>query len=171
MSWTSRTSKASLVSPGELFNFKKSIEIDGGTLGTFKINEKRHGVYKIKAWQDLNDGGKLTKTRNLIFKGRIYDQPNNDDLINFAGRIKIHKYTNSYCEKNCSREDKNLLDNDDNFKGLVNKSDDCCTFNCYEGSYSELTLRNNISGEKYHAEADTKFEYNPEVIPNDEIIC
>lgn len=46
-----------------------------------------------------------------------------------------------------------------------------CTSNCYKGSYSELTLRNNISREECHAEADTKFEYNPEVIPNDEIIC
>lgn len=34
---------------GKLFNFRKLIEINGGTLGIFKINEKRHGVYKIKA--------------------------------------------------------------------------------------------------------------------------
>ena len=168
MSSARRTIKASSVSPEELFNFNQSIEVDGGKVGKFKINEKRNGVYKIKVWQDFNDSKKLTKTKNLIFKGRFYDVPNNDELINFAGKIRVSKYLESHCEENCPVE--NTM-NPDRTNEYSNTTERCCYVECYEGSRSVLSLRSDTSGIEYIAIADIRFQYNPEIITIEDLAC
>ena len=168
MSSARRAVKASSVSPGELFDFNRSIEVDGGKVGKFGINEKRNGVYKIKVWQDLSDSKKLTKTQNLIYKGRFYDVPSNDDLINFVGKIKVSKYLESYCEQDCL--DENNISTEDTNK-YSDSTERCCYVECYEGSRSALSLTSDASGIVYIPNPDIRFQSNPVIVTSDNLSC
>ena len=62
-----RTIKATSIFAFETFNFNKSIDYQGETLGLIKLIERKPGIIKAKVYQELN--GNLTK-KDLIFKGR-----------------------------------------------------------------------------------------------------
>ena len=167
MSSARRTVKASSVSPEELFDFNQSIEVDGGKVGKFKINEKRNGVYKIKVWQNLSNSKKLTKTQNLIYKGRFYDVPSNDDLINFVGKIKIGKYSKCHCQRVCYVE--NSISTDD--IEYSDTTERCYSLECSLGSRSVLSLISDTSGIEYRADADIRFQFNPVIVPSEGLAC
>ena len=72
------------------FEFNKSINYKGETLSQLKLREKNPGVFKVKVFQDLNGDGVMTKS-DLIFKGKIKNVEDTDDLTNFIGTIKLKK--------------------------------------------------------------------------------
>ena len=72
------------------FEFNKSINYKGETLSQLKLREKNPGVFKVKVFQDLNGDGVMTKS-DLIFKGKIKNVEDTDDLTNFLGTIKLTK--------------------------------------------------------------------------------
>ena len=87
-----RTIKAGSVFNGEVFEFNRSINYKGKKLSRFKLKEKQPGHFQVKVFQDLNGDGKMTKS-DLIFKGKIKNAKDTDDLTNFIGSIKLKKQT------------------------------------------------------------------------------
>ena len=77
-----------------VFEFNKSLNYKGGTLGKFIAQRKRKDTVVIKVKQDLNDDGKFSKNE-LIYKGKVKDVEDVDELINFEGKIKIKKQMHS----------------------------------------------------------------------------
>lgn len=77
-----------------IFEFNKSLNYRGGTLGKFKAQTKGEDNVIIKVKQDLNGDGKFSKNE-LIYKGKIKDVEDTDELINFEGKIKIKKHMHS----------------------------------------------------------------------------
>lgn len=96
MSAKIRTIKASSVSEGELFDFNRSINYKGETLSQFILKEKKPGHFKVKVFQDLDGDREMTKF-DLIFKGKIKNAKDTDDLTNFVGEIKLKKQMHN-CE-------------------------------------------------------------------------
>ena len=80
-----RTIKATSIFAFETFDFNKSIDYQGETLGLIKLIERKPGIIKAKVYQDLNSDFEMTK-KDLIFKGKIKDTFVPDDLTNFLGR-------------------------------------------------------------------------------------
>jgi len=80
-----RTIKATSIFAFETFNFNKSIDYQGETLGLIKLIERKPGIIKAKVYQDLNGDLETTK-KDLIFKGKIKDTFIPDDLTNFFVR-------------------------------------------------------------------------------------
>ena len=85
-----RTIKATSISALQTFNFNRSIEYQGESLGLIKLIEKKSGSIKAKVYQDLNNDHKMTK-KDLIYKGTINDVDIPDDLTNFSGTVKLKK--------------------------------------------------------------------------------
>ena len=80
-----RTIKATSIFAFETFDFNKSIDYQGETLGLIKLIERKPGIIKAKVYQDLNGDLEITK-KDLIFKGKIKDTFIPDDLTNFFVR-------------------------------------------------------------------------------------
>mgnify|MGYP001217688176 FL=1 len=85
-----RTIKAISIFASETFNFNRSIEYQGASLGLIKLIEKKPGSIKAKVYQDLNNDLEMTK-KDLIYKGKINDVDIPDDLTNFFGTVKLKK--------------------------------------------------------------------------------
>jgi len=100
-----RTIKAALgFNEGFFFEFNKSINYKGETFGAINLREKKPGVLKVNLFQDLNGDGDFTKS-DLIFKGKIKNVEDTDDLTNFIGSIKLKKQMHS-CEWDMQKEEK-----------------------------------------------------------------
>ena len=140
-----RTIKAKSVEPGKLFEFNKSIEYKGETLGLLKLKRKNLQVYKAKVYQDLNNDLKMTKS-DIIFKGEIvpgyYDDDTSqwilDDLTNFVGTVRVTKQMHS-CDWHMQKAEK---------KG--NEDIVACTKD-YVLRTHELMIKSEQSGIKYNA--------------------
>ena len=141
-----RTIKAKSVTPGQLFEFNKSIDYKGETLGLLKIKKKTSQVYKVRVFQDLNNDLKMTK-KDIIFKGEVapgyYDTESNqlilDDLTNFVGTVKLKKQMHS-CEWDLQKQMKK--------KDAEDPEMIACTTD-YIPTIYELTLKSTSSGIKH----------------------
>ena len=146
-----RTIKAKSVTPGELFEFNRSIEYKGETLSLLKIKGRNSQAYKVKVFQDLNNDLKMTKS-DIIFKGEILPGYHNsdsnqwpiDELTNFVGTVKLTKQMHS-CEWDMQKEEKKRD------KNMV-----ACTRD-YVPTVHELMLKSELSGVKYYALPVGKF--------------
>ena len=105
-----------------IFEFNKSLNYKGGTLGKFKAQSKGEDNVIVKVKQDLNGDGKFSKDE-LIYKGKIEDVKDPDELINFEGRIKIKKQMHS-CD----------------WQIMKGKNPIACTLD-YVPEYTELSLQ------------------------------
>ena len=85
-----RTIKATSIFAFETFDFNKSIEYQGESLGLIKLIERKPGIVKAKVYQDLNGDLAITK-KDLIYKGKIKDTFISDDLTNFFWCDQIKK--------------------------------------------------------------------------------
>ena len=126
-----RTIKATSISALETFNFNRSIEYQGESLGLIKLIEKKPGSIKAKVYQDLNNDHKMTK-KDLIYKGTINDVDIPDDLTNFSGTIKLKKQMH-----NCDWEMQKYPG-----KTII------CTKD-YVPTSTDLKFKSNITGIKY----------------------
>ena len=143
-----RTIKTSSVSEGELFDFNRSINYKGETLSQFILNEKKPGLFKIKVFKDLNRDGEMTKS-DLIFKGKIKNVVDLDDVTNFAGSIKLKKQMH-----NCDWELQKLSKNKES-----DISDFICTADYIPTMY-DLMIKSATTSEKYFFDGigDLKYE-------------
>ena len=91
-----------------IFEFNKSLNYKGGTLGKMKIYEKKEGCIKIKIKEDLNGDGKFGEDE-LIYKGKIKDVEDVDALINFEGTIKVKKQMHSCDWQKQKNPDKEIV--------------------------------------------------------------
>ena len=91
-----------------IFEFNKSLNYKGGTLGKIKIYEKKEGCVKIKIKEDLNGDGKFGEDE-LIYKGKIKEVEDVDALINFEGAIKVKKQMHSCDWKKQKNPDKEII--------------------------------------------------------------
>ena len=80
-----RTIKATSIFAFKTFDFNKSIDYKGESLGLIKLIERKPGIIKAKVYQDLNSDLEITK-KDLIFKGKIKDTFVPDELTNFLVR-------------------------------------------------------------------------------------
>ena len=126
-----RTIKATSISALETFNFNRSIEYQGESLGLIKLIEKKPGSIKAKVYQDLNNDNKMT-TKDLIYKGTINDVDIPDDLTNFSGTVKLKKQMH-----NCDWEMQKYPG-----KAII------CTED-YVPTSTDLKFKSNITGIKY----------------------
>ena len=120
------------------FEFNKSINYKGETLSQLKLREKNPGVFKVKVFQDLNGDGVMTKS-DLIFKGKIKNVEDTDDLTNFIGTIKLKKQMHS-CEWDLQKHFKNKKPEDPEFIA--------CTLDYVPTRY-DFMLKSDLSGKKY----------------------
>ena len=146
-----RTIKASSVSEGDFFDFNKSINYKGETLSQFLLKEKKPGVFKVKVFQDL-DGDLTMSKSDLIYKGRIKNVQDPDDLTNFVGSIKLKKQMHN-CEWDLQRHLKN--------KGPEGPELIGCTMD-YIPTIYEFMLHSEQSGKKYSF--DGMGDFKPESI-------
>ena len=145
-----RTIKADLVfTGGYLFKFNKSINYRGERLGALKLREKKPGVFKVNVFQDLHGDGEMTKS-DLIFKGKIKNVEDTDDLANFIGSIKLKKQMHS-CDWELQKLSKN-------------KESDISEFICtadYIPTIYDFVMKSATTGEKYFFDGIDDFK--PEV--------
>ena len=120
------------------FEFNKSINYKGETLSQLKLREKNPGVFKVKVFQDLNGDGVMTKS-DLIFKGKIKNVEDTDDLTNFIGTIKLKKQMHS-CEWDLQKHFKNKKPED--------AEPIACTLD-YVPTVYDFTMKSATTGEKY----------------------
>ena len=90
-----------------VFEFNKSLNYKGGTLGKINISELSPDTVQIKVKQDLNDDGKFSKDE-LIYKGKIEGIDDAEALLNFEGKIKIKKQMHS-CDWEIQKNPENLI--------------------------------------------------------------
>ena len=133
-----RTIKASSVSEGKLFDFNKSIKYKGETLSQFILKEKKPGIFKVKVFQDLNGDREMTKS-DLIFKGKIKNVKDTDDLTNFVGSIKLKKQMH-----NCNWDLQKLSRSKEPKVSDLN----ICTLD-YVPMVYDFMLKSDLSDEKY----------------------
>ena len=76
-----------------IFEFNKSLNYKGGTLGKLKMHDRGDFV-RLKVKQDLDGDGKFNEDE-LIYKGKIKGVEDVDALLNFEGTIKVRKQMNS----------------------------------------------------------------------------
>jgi len=136
-----RTIKADLVFAEDwfwLFEFNKSINYKGEKLGSLTIKEKKPGRFQAKVFQDLNGDGEITKS-DLIFKGKIKNVEDTDDLTNFIGSIKLKKQMHS-CEWDLQKHLKNKEAEDPEYIA--------CTLD-YVPTVYNLMLKSLATGKKY----------------------
>ena len=84
------TIKATSVFAFETFDFNRSVNYQGESLGFITLIEKRPGIIAAKLYQDMYSDFKITK-KDLIFKGIIKAAIFPDDRTNFFGTIKLKK--------------------------------------------------------------------------------
>ena len=133
-----RSIKASSVSEGDLFDFNKSINYKGKTLSQFILKEKKPGIFKVKVFQDLDGNREMTKS-DLIYRGRIENVGNPDDLTNFEGSIKLKKQMHN-CEWDLQ---KHLKNKETEEAGFI-----ACTLD-YVPTLYDFILKSNLTGKKY----------------------
>jgi len=134
-----RTIKADLVfNGGFLFEFNKSIHYKGERLGALKLREKKPGVFKAKVFQDLDGDGEITKS-DLVFKGKIKNVEDPDDLTNFIGSIKLKKLMH-HCEWDLQKHLKNKEPEEPEFIA--------CTMDYVPTMYGFM-IKSATTGEKY----------------------
>jgi len=109
-----------------VFEFNKSLNYNGGTLGKFTVQTKGKDNVVIKVRQDLNADGKFSKSE-LIYKGKVKDVEDADELINFEGKIKIKMQIHS-CD----------------WQIMKGKNPAICTMD-YVPKYTELMLKPLVS--------------------------
>ena len=102
-----RTIRAFIEDQAELFEFNKSISPRGGTLGKIKLSRTKNDIFKIKIYQDLNKDLVVSKSE-VIFKGKTSVRGSSDNLINFSGRLKLKKQMHNCFWKLQSNPDKPL---------------------------------------------------------------
>ena len=134
-----RTIKADTVfNGGFFFEFNKSINYKGETLGALTLKEKKSGRFQVKVFQDLNGDGEMTKS-DIIYKGKIKNVEDPDDLTNFVGLIKLKKQMHS-CEWNLQKHFKNKEAEESEFIA--------CTLD-YVPTLYDFMLKSNLTGKKY----------------------
>ena len=150
-----RTIKATSISALETFNFNRSIEYQGESLGLIKLIEKKSGSIKAKVYQDLNNDNKMT-TKDLIYKGTINDVDIPDDLTNFSGTVKLKKQMH-----NCDWEMQKYPG-----KTII------CTKD-YVPTFTDLKLKSNITGIKYSfpSYGDDELPGNIDLFPQNTATC
>ena len=126
-----RTIKATSVFALETFNFNRSIEYQGDSLGLIKLIEKKPGSIKVKVYQDLNNDHEMTK-EDLIYKGKIYDVDIPDDLTDFFGTVKLKKQMH-----NC------------NWETQKNPGKTIICTKDYVPTFTDLRLKSDVTGIKY----------------------
>ena len=126
-----RTIKATSIFAFETFDFNKSIEYQGESLGFIKLIEKKPGIFKAKVYQDLNGDLEITK-EDLIFKGKIKDVFITDDLTNFFGTIKLKKQMHR-CDWEMQKNPSESL---------------ICTKD-YVPTFTDIRLKSDVTGTKY----------------------
>ena len=133
-----RTIKANLVFNETLFEFNKSINYKGEILGSLTLKEKKTGRLQVKVFQDLNGDSEITKS-DLIFKGKIKNVEDTDDLTNFIGSIKLKKQMHS-CEWDLQKHLKNKEAEEPEFIA--------CTMD-YVPTLYDFMLKSATTGKKY----------------------
>ena len=77
---------------GRFFHFNKSLNYKGETWSTFTLKKKKSGIFKVTVFQEVI---KVSGTELLwfdpIYKGKIKNVEDTDDLTNFVGSIKLKK--------------------------------------------------------------------------------
>ena len=126
-----RTIKATSIFAFETFDFNKSIEYQGESLGFIKLIEKKPGIIKVKVYQDLNGDLEITK-KDLIFKGKIKDVFIPDDLTNFFGTITLKKQMHR-CDWEMQKKPGEII---------------ICTKD-YVPTFTDLRLKSDVTGTKY----------------------
>ena len=134
-----RTIKADLVFEGAFFEFNKSINYKGEILGALTLKEKKPGRFQVKVFQDLNGDIEMTKS-DLIFKGKIKNVVDTDDLTNFVGSIKLKKQMNR-CEWDLQKHLKNKEAEEPEFIA--------CATNDYVPTLYDFMLKSATTGQKY----------------------
>lgn len=145
-----RTIRASSVSEVELFDFNKSINYKGETLSKFILKEKKTGIFNVKVFQDLDGDHEMTKS-DLIFKGKIINVEDTDDLTNFVGSIKLKKQMHN-CEWALQKLSKSKE---------PEISDLICTAD-YIPTIYDFMLKSDLTGKKYYF--DGVGDFKPEGI-------
>lgn len=85
-----RRIKASNASSTQLFEFNKSISPHGSKLSKIKTSIGNEGYGIVKIFQDSNDNGKIER-QEMIYKGKSRNRFEDDELIDFTGKIKLTK--------------------------------------------------------------------------------
>ena len=85
-----RRIKSNVATTDSPFEFNQSITPHGGTTARLKINKDDDGYHQIRIFQDTNKDGKASR-KELIYAGRIREPVDSDELLNFAGSIKLSK--------------------------------------------------------------------------------
>ena len=85
-----RKIKSNIATTDSPFEFNQSITPHGGTTARLNIKENGDGHHRIKIFQDTNNDGKASR-RELIYAGKIQEPADSDELLNFAGSIKLSK--------------------------------------------------------------------------------
>ena len=135
-----RTIKASSVSVGDFFHFNKSLNYKGETWSKFTLKKKKSGIFKVTVFQEVNkDGGTAVLWFDPIYKGKIKNVEDTDDLTNFVGSIKLKKQMHN-CEWDLQKHFKNNKPEDPEFIA--------CTMD-YVPTVYEFMLKSDLTGEKY----------------------
>ena len=85
-----RRIKSNIATTNSPFEFNQSITPQGSTTARLKIREDDDGYHQIRIFQDTNKDGKASR-KELIYAGRIQEPVDSDELLNFAGSIKLSK--------------------------------------------------------------------------------
>ena len=99
-----------------VFEFNKSLDYEGGTLGKFKTSLRKDRIrYRIK--QDLNNDGNFSKDE-LIYAGEVKGVDDAESLLNFEGKIKIKKQMHD-CDWDIQKNPENLVCTADYVQELI----------------------------------------------------
>ena len=135
-----RTIKASSVSVGDFFHFNKSLNYKGETWSKFTLKKKKSGIFKVTVFQEVNkDGGTAVLWFDPIYKGKIKNVEDTDDLTNFMGTIKLKKQMHN-CEWDLQKHFKNKKPED--------AEPIACTLD-YVPTVYDFTMKSATTGEKY----------------------
>ena len=135
-----RTIKASSVSVGDFFHFNKSLNYKGETWSKFTLKKKKSGIFKVTVFQEVNkDGGTAVLWFDPIYKGKIKNVEDIDDLTNFVGSIKLKKQMHN-CEWDLQKHFKNKKPED--------AEPIACTLD-YVPTVYDFTMKSATTGEKY----------------------
>ena len=126
-----RTIKATSIFAFETFDFNKSIDYKGESLGLIKLIERKPGIINAKVYQDLNGDLEITK-KDLIYKGKIKGVFIPDDLTNFFGTITLRKQMHRCDWEMQKKPDESII----------------CTTD-YVPTFTDLRLKSDVTGTKY----------------------
>ena len=131
--------KAQTASTLDLFEFNRPLRYQGGLLGQIKFVAKKSGKIKVRLYQDLDNNSSITK-KDLIYRGKITDTKNTDEIIQFRGTIKFKKQIHS-CDWAKQKRPDDLI---------------VCTKD-YVPTLYELILMPDATGEKIYAKGLGEF--------------